>query len=107
MLTEVIRKYFQMTFDEIIRDDDIILSMNRARGIVTFYDGQFKEDASDDFLYFIMYDPVKHRVILVNRMTLNDRAVNTRDEVEGFVVSHMNETDITWVPERIYKILGE
>ena len=99
-----IKRLLGLTMDQILRED-IILSVNRVRGIVTFYDGQFKTGV-DDFLYFIMYDPVRHRVILVNRMALRDTVINTRDSVPGYVITHSDNKDITWVPHTIYQLLG-
>lgn len=106
MLSEKISRLFLLTMEELLKED-VVLSINRARAIITFYDGQFKDDNTDNFLYFIMYDPIKHRVILINRMALNDKAKNTRDEIPDFVVTHIDEKDITWMPAKIYKLLGD
>lgn len=103
-MPDEIKRLLGLSMDQILRED-IVLSVNRVRGIVTFYDGQFK-DGVDDFLYFIMYDPVRHRVILVNRMTIRDAVINTKDLIPGYVITHSDNRDITWVPHSIYQLLG-
>ena len=107
MMPVVIKKLVTLTLDDILKQD-IILSVNRARAIVTFYDGQFKtpDDNIDDFLYFIMYDPIKHRVILVNRMALRKDVDNTADDISGYTITHQDSNDITWMPDSIVKLFS-
>ena len=102
-------KYLLMSMNELL-NCDLIFSINRPRNIVTFYDGQFNSsdmlNMENDFLYYIMYDPVKKTPLIITRMLVGN-AENVPFEIPGFIITYRDKTDITWMPNAVAALFVE
>lgn len=105
-MMQIVERLLHLNMNDIL-DEEVVIHFNRARCVVTFSDGQFKEDETDDFLYYIMYDPIKGNVILINRMALHSGADITNTTLDGYVVSYNNGDELTWLPEVVYNLMND